>query len=248
MRLLWKALPLALWASLLPAVGFAQEEVVAKLVDSNPRVDATPPGAAISKNAEIRKGAEVKTGKNPAGATIAVGPKPVRGMMKMGPESRITFKQWVVNAATGGEVGFFVELGNLLVAFTPPKPNDILVEPGRADWIDPKVDKWIETPTVHRIRLRGTMVHVRVAPDGTTTVFVLEGSATVESNTGAAVELPAGTGTTVRPGEGPTPPAPISPDSVLVAFDPSIPPPSFGDPPLLSPRDLNLDLPKVDRP
>jgi hypothetical protein len=232
MRPLGIALPLALAAALLPAAASAETEVVARLVDHHPQVVARPPGAEISPTAEIRKGTEVATGKA-AGALIAVGVgSPVRGMMKMGPESRITFKEWVVNAATGRQVGFFVELGSLLTAFSPRRPGDI--------------DVWIETPTVHRIRLHGTMVYVKVTD--VTSVVVLDGSATVEASAGGSVELASGTGTTVRLGESPTPPAPVDPGSALVGPVPLPNGPSFSDPPLLDRLDLNLDLPKVARP
>jgi hypothetical protein len=238
MRPLRRMLSLAFLASLLSTAAFSEPEVVvARLVRHQPRVEA-PPGAPISPGApgaEIRKGTEVQTGKK-ASALFAVGTRPsMRGMLKLGPESRVIFEKWVVNAATGGEIGLDFRLGDLLVAFVSPK-NDIQLEPG--------VEKWIETPTV-RIRLHGTMVAVKVEKNGTTSVFVLEGNATVESNAGGTVELPAGTQTTVRPGESPTAAAPIDPGNAIAGLDPLPDGHSFSDPPLANLLNLNLDLPKV---
>jgi len=160
---------------------------------------------------------------------------PLQGAVKLGPETKVIFRKWLVDEATGVREGeLYVMVGHFLAFFTPrPKEKE-------------KGTIWIETPTA-RIPLGGTMIEITVAPDDSTAVQVYEGTAEVKSKAGGAVELTAGTRTTVRVGEPPTPPSPIDPNENTLGpptgtdFHPP------GEPPVINPRDL-LDLPRLDRP
>jgi hypothetical protein len=78
----------------------------------------------------------------------------------------------------------------------------------------PKSAYKISTPTA-TIGVRGTVLTIAVALDGTSVVSVTEGSAIITAN-GVTVTVDAGMTTTVNPGAppttpGPTPPAPLAP-------------------------------------
>ena len=79
----------------------------------------------------------------------------------------------------------------------------------------PKSRYLIKTPTA-TIGVRGTIIEVIVAPDGTTTVNVIEGSATVTSQ-GVTTTVNAGFTVAVPPGGAPgaPTPSPASPSSVV---------------------------------
>jgi hypothetical protein len=145
----------------------------------------------------------------------------------------LVFKRWLVNAAQGQDIPFLVQIGQILAAFTPHQ--------------DDKHAVYIDTPTAH-IYLEGTLIDVQVAPDGSTSVFVIEGAAKVTSTAGGQVHLAAGTRTEVVPGQPPTPPAPADPGTGTLS--PAASGPRAGvivDPPQLDLRALQLDLPRLDR-
>jgi len=226
------------WLALTPAA--AQGKIVGHVVGLAPAVAGQvtePPGPSqdLHPGDGVVEDMEVATGKR-AGANVTVeGPK--RGAVRLAAETRVVFKRWVINAAQGEDIPFSVQIGHFLAAFAP-HPDD-------------KHTVYIDTPTA-RIRLEGTLIDVQVAPDGSTSVFVVEGAATVTATAGGAVHLTAGTRTEVSPGLPPSLPAPANPLTGTLsppAAGPAFHGPGFviTDPPRLDLRELQLDLPRVDR-
>jgi len=221
----------------------AAGQPVGHVCKANPTVLGTPPDQPIPIQLKqpdpVLMDMDVETLKQASASVTIEGP--ARGMVKLGPESKVRFERWVANAANGQDIPFFVQVGHFLAAFTPRSPDD-------------RHTVRIKTPNGTTIRLEGTLIDVQVAPDGSTSVYVIEGAATVTSKSGAKVHLTAGTRTVVNPGQPPTPPAPADPGTGTLS-----PPAADGkfhgpgttvivDPPWLRPQDLQLDLPRLDRP
>jgi len=170
-------------------------KVVGHIVELAPVVAGkatVPPGPRqlLHQGNDVIEDMEVATDRN-AGARINIVAKPARGVVRLAPETRVVFKKWLVNAAQGLDIPFSVQVGHFLAAFLPHQ--------------DGRHTVYIDTPTAH-IRLEGTLIDVQVASDDTSTVYVIEGSATVMSASGHEVRLPQGTSTVVRQGKPPTNP------------------------------------------
>ena len=106
----------------------------------------------------------------------------------MGESSRVVFERWVIEQATRPE----------LSSGAPRQGVPGVLHAGRPRGLaEGKVQ--IVTPTA-TIELHGTAVCLRVAPDGTTTVAVLEGEVTVRGAAAGAVRVPQGRWTDVAAG------------------------------------------------
>jgi len=111
----------------------------------------------------------------------------------------------------------------------------------------------IQTPA-GILDLHGTAVCLRVAPDGTTVVAVLEGSVTVTAPGGGQVRVDQGLWTELAPGQPPLPPSPLDPR--IGTLSPQAGGPAFSnpaetqipDPPMLDLERLASDLPKGRHP
>ncbi len=131
---------------------------------------------------------------SPGGAPA---PAALRGALIMGPNSRVVFDRWLIEQVTQPEMTLRALLGEFLVYFMP-RPR------GTAEG---KVQ--IVTPTA-TLDLHGTAVCLRVAPDGTTEVAVLEGAVTVRgAGGGSPVQVAQGSWTSIAPGRPPRRPSPL---------------------------------------
>jgi len=167
-------------------------------------------------------GATVSRPPAPAGSPLPGGAPataPLRGALIMGPNSRVVFDRWLIEQVTQPEMTLRALLGEFLVYFMP-RPQGLA-----------KGKVQIVTPTA-TIELHGTAVCLRVAPDGTTEVAVLEGEVTVRGAGGASqVRLPQGSWTAIAPGRPPRPPSPVSSRTGTLS-------PQAGGPAFTMPADL----------
>jgi hypothetical protein len=158
---------------------------VGTIVLAKPEVDGTMPGAPrvrLANLAEVKLTMEVATGPG-ASARIAIDGGPaIRGALVMGPKSRVVFVKWVVEQVTRPEVGLRTQVGDFQLYF---KRRPLGVAAGTVS---------IDTPA-GPIKLAGTAICLRVEPDGTTTVAVLEGEVTA----GSKVRVLKGSQTRVAP-------------------------------------------------
>lgn len=189
-------------------------------------------------------GAAVSRPPAPAGNAASAGaaaPSALRGALIMGPNSRVVFDRWLIEQVTQPEMTLRALLGEYLV-YIMPRPRGLAA--GKVQ---------IVTPTA-TIELHGTAVCLRVAPDGTTEVAVLEGEVTVRGAAGASpVRVPQGSWTAIAPGRSPRPPSPLS--SRTGTLSPEAGGPAFTmpaevlvmDPPHLDLGRL-LNLPKAGHP
>lgn len=227
----------------LPAAAQATE--VGRVTRAAPEVKGrhNGPPQPLQVHAAVFQGMEVETFRR-AGARIAINTHlPHRkGMVVLGPRTRVEFTDYVVDAARGlpVEMSWRVKLGNFRVALwprpegSPPGEGEYVIRTGPED--DPRSTE---------IRMAGTDVAVSVARNGATTVWVLDGEVTVKGPAGEPVQVPAGYRTRVPRHGRPEPP---------VRFDrtpeplPDLLPHSgevlFPDPPRLDLRRLRLDLPQ----
>jgi len=137
----------------------------------------------------------VPGGTPPLGGAQA--PLSLRGALIMGPNSRVVFERWLIDVARP-EMTLRAQLGEYLV-YIMPRPTGLAAG---------KVQIVTRTATID---LHGTALCLRVAPDGTTSVAVLEGEVTVRgAGGGSPVRVPQGSGTAVAPGRSPQPPSPLS--------------------------------------
>jgi hypothetical protein len=217
------------------AAGAAQPVEVGRVVQVAPEVTSGIAGQEnrksyrpLVKKAKVMLGTEVVTGKR-AGARIRVGTEGgPTGTVDVGPRSEFLFEEWIPQAV-GGKASLAVQIG-FLFAYFQPRTGD------QSQLIT------ITTPS-GVLYVKGTVVGLEVAPDGSTSVFVLEGTVSVVSKAGGEVTVAAGNQTRVAMGQAPTPPAPFSPS-------PGGPAPGLAnrswilDPPLVDLDDPRLDLPK----
>jgi FecR protein len=156
----------------------------------------------------------------------------VRGALIMGEMSRVVFNRWVTEQAR--EVKLRVSVGQFLLFFMP---QDRPLASGEVS---------IDTPA-GLVELHGTATCLRVEPDGTTLVAVLEGLAILRGATGGEARVPEGTWTKVVPGKAPAPPSPNRPRTGAYAFN--LPADQrVEDPPHLDLRRLLDGLPKARHP
>jgi hypothetical protein len=140
---------------------------VGTLVLAKPDVDGTMPGESkvrLAKLAAVKLTMEVATGPGASARIDVDGDPAVRGTVVMGPKSRVAFVKWVVEQVPRQEVGLWTQVGDFQLYFKF-KRRPLGVAAGTVS---------IETPR-GTIWLTGTAVCLRVEPDGTTTVTVLEG-------------------------------------------------------------------------
>jgi hypothetical protein len=222
---------LLLSPSLFPAAGSAQLVEVGRVVRVVPDVTGGIPGQEyelLVEKAKVVLGTEVVTAKR-AGTRIRVGTGGgPTGTVDVGPRSRFLFEEWVPEAIKG-KARLSVQIGYLLAYFQPRTPD-------QSQLIT------ITTPS-GILYVTGTALGVEVAPDGSTSIAVLEGSVRVESRSGGKVTVTAGNQTRVAMGQPPTPPAPFRaspggpdlglPDRTWIV-----------DPPLVDLDNPRLDLPK----
>jgi hypothetical protein len=164
-----------------------------------------------------------------------------RGVLIMGPSSKVVVEEWLVEEVTRPEVTLRALVGEFLVFFTPRPRTQI----------EGKVQIKTRAGT---LELHGTALCLRVAPDGTTRVAVLEGEVIVTANGGARVRVAQGNWTELAPDRPPRPPSPLDPR--LGTLSPEAGGPAFTmpgetlvqDPPDLDLRRLASDLPKVRHP
>jgi hypothetical protein len=223
--------PLLLAAS--PAVALATAApapiVVGKVAYLIPTLSGTMPNGptmALAKLDDVRPDMTLATAARASAQIVFVGG--VKGTLIMGADSKVVFDQWVVWQGTRSEIGFQTLVGKFLVFFLPQTQGHAA---GKVT---------IKTPA-GTLELHGTAVCVEVAPNGTTTIAVLEGLVTLKGAVGGEVQLPQGAWTRVVPGEPPAvqshgAPAFDLPAHLLVE-----------DPPHLDLRRLVLDLPKAGR-
>lgn len=236
MRRSFPAFLLLLSPGLFAAPGFAQQVEVGRVVRVVPVVRGGIAAAQkresygpLTQKAKILVGTEVVTTPK-AGARIRVGTGGgPQGSVDVGPESVFLFEDWVAQAVGGGQVSLRVQIGSLLAYFQPRREN-------QAQLIT------IETPS-GKLYVTGTAVYLKVEPDGSTSVLVLEGTVRVASNSGGDVEVTQGNQTRIVMGEPPTPPTRF--DVGPAGLDLGLPTrPWINDPPLADLDDPRLDLPK----
>jgi hypothetical protein len=159
--------------------------LVCKLASAKPKVYGAMPGeppVQLAEQAEVKLNMEVET-KDNAFARIKIDGGPaVHGAVVMGPKSRVTLVKWVVDQVSRPVVGFREQVGDILFYLKPlPRAaGKVLIETPRGP-----------------IELAGTAVCLRVEPDGTTTVTVLEGEVTLGA--GSRVRVLKGSQTRVAP-------------------------------------------------
>ena len=167
-----------------------------------------------------------------------------KGRVRLGPDTEVRFEDWVADLAAGriNRLSLKVALGQIWMAFAPTPKG--LPREGQYDILTPG----------GTIRLEGTDVYVKVEPDGTTSVYVREGSVRIQPNTGGELVLKAGFWTRMHP-EGPAaPPSRFEPADFDPPVDPEgrdLGPPGekdIIDPPELDVRDPRLELPKSGGP
>jgi hypothetical protein len=159
-----------------------------------------------------------------------------KGVVILGPETRIQLTERSLTLARSLKtLNWLVKLGQFRLALRPRDPND-----------PPDVGEcFIYTLAHDFVRLTGTDVAVEVAPDGTLTVWVIEGEVEVTAAAGGMKRIPAGYRTRVRPGHDPEPPVHFT---EIDGPGPGLPlhheERIFSDPPRLDLRTLRLDLPQ----
>jgi hypothetical protein len=125
------------------------------------------PRVRLANLAEVKLAMEVATGPGASARIDIDGGPAIHGAVVMGPKSRVVFVKWVVDQVTRPEVGLRTQVGDFQIYF---KRHPLIA--GTVS---------IETPTAGTIKLAGTAICLRVEPDGTTTVTVLEGDVTAGS-------------------------------------------------------------------
>ena len=146
---------------------------VGTLVLAKPEVDGTMPGGKkvqLANLAEVKLTMEVATGRGASARIDVDGGPALRGAVVMGPKSRVAFVKWLVDRVTRPEVGLWTQVGDFQL-YLKLKRVPLDVAAGTV---------WIKTPA-GLIYLTGTAVCLRVEPDGTTTVAVLEGDVIADS-------------------------------------------------------------------
>jgi len=156
-------------------------------------------GAPPSPCTGAPAGSPVRTGAPPPGSAAAGrGAPPLRAALIMGANSKVVVEEWLVEEVSRPKVTLRALVGDFLVFFTPRPRSQA----------EGKVQ--IETPA-GILDLHGTAVCLRVAPDGTTVVAVLEGSVTVTSKSGGKVRVAQGNWTELTPNRPPRPPSALDP-------------------------------------
>ena len=198
---------------------------------------ATPPACT-----EAAAGSSVHTNvPPPGGAAAGRGAPPFRGALIMGASSKVVVEEWLVEEVTRPKVTLRALLGDFLVFFTPRPRSQA----------EGKVQ--IETPA-GTLDLHGTALCLRVAPDGTTLVAVLEGEVTVTSKGGGKVLVTQGSWTEMALDRPPLPPSPLDPR--IGTLSPHAGGPAFTKPgetqipdsPFIDLERLTSDLPKARHP
>ncbi len=188
-------MPLLLIAS--PAVALAAaapaptRDGVGKVVSLVPTLFGTMPDGptvALVKLDEVRLDMTLMTAARASAQIVFVGG--VQGTLIMGADSKVVFDQWVVWQGTR-EIELRTLVGKFLVFFMPQTQGHAA---GKVT---------IRTPA-GKLELHGTAACVEVAPDGATTIAVLEGLVIFKGAAGAEVQLPKGAWTKVVPGKPPT--------------------------------------------
>lgn len=208
---------LALAVGLLFAVGPALAADVGETVMVRNEVTGTPPAGAVRKMAigdGIGLGLSLATAQASAVKMTFV----PQGSLTLGPETRLTIEQTVVDQATGRDTSkVSLSVGRLRVALGKLFGGDVEVK----------------TPAAV-IGIKGTDVLLDLDPAGRLTVLVLAGTAKVgEAGGGGALDLGPGRYTTVEPGGAPGGPWPLDAkvrgfvDEALADFglSPTPPPP-----------------------
>ena len=201
------------------------------------RITAGAPPPACT---EAAAGSSVRTGVPPPGGAVAGrGAPPFRGALIMGASSKVIVEEWLVEEVTRPVVTLRAVVGNFQVYFTPRPRSQA----------EGKVQ--IETPA-GILDLHGTALCLRVAPDGTTLVAVLEGEVTVTSKGGGKVRVVQGSWTQLAPDQAPSPPSPLDPR--IGTLSPHAGGPAhpgemqIPDPPFIDLERLTSDLPKARHP
>jgi hypothetical protein len=206
------------------ALGAAPAPAGTTLRAGTPVTAGAPPPACT----EAAAASSVRTGvPPPGGAVTGRGAAPFRGALIMGASSKVVVEEWLVEEVTRPKVTLRALLGNFLVYF-PPRPS--IKAEGKVQ---------IETPA-GTLDLHGTALCLRVAPDGTTLVAVLEGEVTVTSKGGGKVRVVQGSWTQLAPGQAPSPPSPLDPSIGTLS-------PHAGGPAFTKPGEMQIpDPPFID--
>lgn len=175
---------------------------------------------------EVVEKMEVRTGSR-SSAKIQVGFSGPRGSVDMFPRSSLVFDKWLLE----DDATLLVRVGACLFNLWPRKP-------GQEHMVR------ITTPKGTTLTLLGTSVFLQVAPDGTTSAFVLEGSVTMQSQSGDEVTIATGQVAHVTPGRPPTEPVSFTVSPGGDGSLPWLPGPGITDPPQIDLDDPRLDLPK----
>jgi ferric-dicitrate binding protein FerR (iron transport regulator) len=118
--------------------------------------------------------------------------------LSIGPESQVTLDEFIYDPNShAGSLAIAVTVGVIRLASGDMNEEGVVI-----------------TTPVATIGIRGTIVTVSVAADGTTTVSVEQGAADVSSASGGSQSVAAGLSTTVAPGAPPSPPSPPPPAAV----------------------------------
>jgi len=161
------------------------------------------------------------------------------GVLRLGPETRLTVDEATIDRATGASRSVLsVLLGKIELALGSLFRGEVTVE----------------TPTAS-LGIKGTVLRVLVDGAGRTLVAVLEGVVEVTSRAGGTVMVEAGRFTIVDPGGSPLPPSPFDPAQGTLspsAGGPDFVVPGeevFGESPILprGPQDLPREPPSVDQ-
>ncbi len=111
--------------------------------------------------------------------------------LSIGPESQVTLDEFIYDPNShAGSLAIAVTVGVIRLASGDMNEEGVVI-----------------TTPVATIGIRGTIVTVSVAADGTTTVSVEQGAADVSSASGGSQSVAAGLSTTVAPGAPPSPPS-----------------------------------------
>lgn len=142
-------------------------------------------------------GGEKVISKRGAGTAILFNPEGgPRGLVQLGSDTKLTFekkKAQAISEAIQGTLNLRIEFGKLFALFSKQGTPD-----------EHRIT--ISTPN-GLVTLRGTALYLEVARDGSTSIFVLEGSVLVEPKDGGeAVPVPANHQTYIAAGQAPTAP------------------------------------------
>jgi hypothetical protein len=162
------------------------------------------PGMAVQTRPGARATIEILGPPAPSGKPALRDKSAFRGVVAMGEKSKVIFDRWV-RLQFQPALPLQALLGQFLVFILPRPKGDVT---GQVE---------IEIPDHSKVTTHGTAVYLRVWPDGTARVVVLEGKVTIEGAAGGQVSVPQGSEVTLEPGRPPPRPTPVGPPLPVVS-------------------------------